>query len=172
MDIVPSNVPAPRLLVEIAPEPEQELVRPRASRFGRWSFLAVVPCIALGLAALKLHDRYLAYRERERELRLLQVSTRNLAAGAHPSETPQPMTIQYSSEMIQVTAIALGHPRLAVINGRTVGEGDSVILHTPVHSVAISLRVVTIADGYVDLCDGQHTVRANLDLPSAKPKQP
>ena len=79
------------------------------------------------------------------------------------------MVVQLSTDVIRVTAIALGHPRLAVINGRSVTEGDTVTVHTPNHAVAVTLRVVKIADGRIDLTDGTQTVSARLVVPTPSP---
>jgi hypothetical protein len=69
-----------------------------------------------------------------------------------------------------VSAIALGHPRLAVINGRSVAEGDSITVHTPSHAVAVTLRVVKIADGRISLTDGTQVITTRLTVPA--PAQP
>jgi hypothetical protein len=74
--------------------------------------------------------------------------------------------IQLSADMVRVSAIALGHPRLAVINGKTVTEGDSVPLQAPNSSVALILRVVKIGDGSIDLSDGKQMFSAQLTIPS------
>lgn len=51
------------------------------------------------------------------------IKARTQSLGAPVSTAPPaPIEIQLSADMIQVSAIALGHPRLAVINGRTVTE--------------------------------------------------
>ena len=78
---------------------------------------------------------------------------------------PAPIVIQLSADMVRVSAIALGHPRLAVINGKTVTEGDSVALQAPNSSVALILRVVRIGDGSIDLSDGKQLFSAQLTIP-------
>ena len=73
--------------------------------------------------------------------------------------------------MVRVSAIALGHPRLAVINGKTVTEGESVILQAPNSSLALILRVNRIGDGAIELSDGKQLFSAQLTIPSRpKPK--
>jgi hypothetical protein len=81
------------------------------------------------------------------------------------AEPPAPIIIQLSTDMVRVSAIALGHPRLAVINGKTVAEGDSVTLQAPEASVALILRVVKIGDGSIDLSDGKKMFSAQLTIP-------
>ena len=81
--------------------------------------------------------------------------------------------VQLSADMVRVSAIALGHPRLAVINGKTVTEGDSITLQVPNATLALILRVAKIGDGSIDLSDGKQMFSAQLTIPSpAKPKTP
>ena len=68
--------------------------------------------------------------------------------------------------MVRVSAIALGHPRLAVINGKTVTEGDSVTLQAPNSPVALILRIQKIGDGAIDMTDGKQLFSAQLSIPS------
>ena len=65
-------------------------------------------------------------------------------------EPPAPIVVQLSADMVRVSAIALGHPRLAVINGKTVTEGDSITLQVPNATLALILRVAKIGDGSID----------------------
>jgi len=88
-------------------------------------------------------------------------------------EPPAPIVVQLRADMIRVSAIALGHPRLAVINGKTVTEGDSITLQVPNATLALILRVAKIGDGSIDLSDGKQMFSAQLTIPSpAKPKTP
>src|SRR5205085_2817496 len=95
----------------------------------------------------------------------LKARTQRLADGPGSTAPPAPITIQLSADMVRVSAIALGHPRLAVINGKTVTEGDSVTLQAPNASVALILRVVKIGDGSIDLSDGKKMFSAQLNIP-------
>lgn len=74
--------------------------------------------------------------------------------------------------MVQVTAISLGHPRLAVINGHQVAEGDSFALHITPASVVVRLRVLKIVDGRIDLTDGQQVLSVRLAAPTPKTPLP
>jgi hypothetical protein len=90
-----------------------------------------------------------------------------LSGGTHPSTPPMPIAVQLNADLIQVTSIALGHPRLAVINGKQVTEGEAIAVHTPTRSVTISLRVLEISDHQVKLSDGTQVVTAHLSKRAA-----
>ena len=81
--------------------------------------------------------------------------------------------IELSNDMVRVSAISLGHPRLAIINGKAVTEGDAVTLQAPESSIGVTLRVVRIGDGSIDLSDGKKMFSARLTIPSPlNPKTP
>lgn len=80
--------------------------------------------------------------------------------------------VQIRADLIHVTAISLGHPRLAIINGQQVAEGDRITVHTPTASVALSLKVLRIGDGRIDLSDGTQEITARLEFPGPSPLRP
>ena len=94
--------------------------------------------------------------------KLISVGTRMLSGATHPTLPPTPIVVQLNTDLIQVTSIALGHPRLAVINGKQIAEGDTIIVHTPARSVAITLRVLEISDRQVKLSDGTQLITVHL----------
>jgi hypothetical protein len=96
----------------------------------------------------------------------IRARTQGLADGPSSTATPAPIVVELSADMVRVSAIALGHPRLAVINGKTVTEGDSVTLQAPNASVALILRVVKIGDGSINLSDGKRMFSARLHIPT------
>ena len=101
----------------------------------------------------------------------IKARTQRLATGS--GAPPPPIVVQLSAEMVKVSAIALGHPRLAVINGKTVTEGDHVTLHAPDSSVALILQVSKIGDGMIEFSDGKQFFSAQLTIPNPpKPKNP
>lgn len=106
-----------------------------------------------------MHDEAAAVR------RLIAVATRTLSSSTHASTPPAPVIVQLNSDLVQVSGIALGHPRLAVVNGKQVAEGDTITVHTPTRSIAVTLRVLKIADGRVDFSDGTQTLSARLVMP-------
>ena len=76
------------------------------------------------------------------------------------------------ADQIHVSAISLGDPRMAIINGRLVGEGEEIILHPPGTPVPVSLRLKKISDGEVELSDGVQVIKARLELaPASKRKR-
>lgn len=101
--------------------------------------------------------------------RLLNVVTHTISGSPHTVTTPAPVVVQLNTDVVRVTAIALGHPRLAVINGRSVAEGDTITVHAPTHAVALTLRVTKIADGRIELTDGTQTIHAALTVPTPGP---
>jgi hypothetical protein len=109
----------------------------------------------------KMHERTAAAAEAPPAL-LATTRTDVVSASQHEIVSPAPIVVQIDSNLIHVTAIAMGHPRLAVINGQTVAEGGHVKLSSPVVPAAVSLRVVKIGDGTVQLTDGRQKIVAHL----------
>jgi hypothetical protein len=176
MRLLSKQIPEPRLLSTVVPDlrekpPERASMRSRiksASLFsgnGRAIFLGIVLGAALLCTVGVLYVRQqTARRHAEEARRLLAVST-------HSISPPQPIVIQISADLIHVSAISLGHPRLAIINGQLLGEGDQITIHTPSASIAVTLRVLKISDGRIELSDGTQTISARLEvLPMARPK--
>jgi len=99
----------------------------------------------------------------------IKARTQSLATGS--GAAPAPIVVQLNAEMVKVSAIALGHPRLAVINGKTVTEGDHVTVRAPDSSVALILQVSKIGDGMIEFSDGKQFFSAQLTIPNPpKPK--
>jgi hypothetical protein len=96
--------------------------------------------------------------------KLVSVGTHVLSSAAHSSAAPSPISIEWNTDLIQVTGIALGHPRLAVINSKQVAEGETITIHAPAHSVAITLKVLEISDRKVTLSDGTQVMTVHLRI--------
>jgi hypothetical protein len=176
MRLISQKTPAPRLLSTVVPEvrerpPERISMRSRLksvslfSGNGRAIFLGIVlGGILLSTISIVYVRRQAALRHAEEQLKLLAVST-------HSISPPEPIVVRISADLIHVSAISLGHPRLAIINGQLVGEGEYIMIHTPAASIAVSLRVLKIADGNIELSDGTQVIKARLELlPTSKPK--
>jgi hypothetical protein len=168
--------PTPRLLSTVVPDiqvkpPERAGMRSRLkgvslfSGNGRAIFLGLLAGAILICTVGIVYRRQQAARQHaEEERRMVAVSTKSISR-------PEPIVIQISADVIHVTAISLGHPRLATINGRTVAEGEYVTVHTPTANVAVTLRVLKISDGRIDLSNGPQLISARLEIsPPLHPK--
>ena len=177
MRLISKVTPTPRLLSTVVPDvrekpPERVSMRSRlksVSLFtgnGRAIFLGLVVGAVLICAIGFLYKRQQAARQNaERERKMVAVSTKSISP-------PEPIVIQISAELIHVTAISLGHPRLAIINGRNVAEGEYVTIHTPAANIAVSLRVLKISDGRIELSDGTQLITARLQIPPPPRSKP
>ena len=177
MQLVPNQIPPERLITsmdahERTPAPETSdspfVLRGAGMMSGnsRWIFIgAMIGAMLLSVGGII----FTHYRDKDGEQlhfpTFIKARTNSLAAPGS-NEPPPPIVIQLSADMVRVSAIALGHPRLAVINGKTVTEGDSVALQAPNSAVALILRIVKIGDGSIELTDGKHTFSAQLTIPS------
>jgi hypothetical protein len=94
-------------------------------------------------------------------LRFILVATLFWSVGCKKSPPPAPV-VKINPDAIHVTAISLGQPRLAIVNGKQLGEGDEVV------AAATKLRLTKISDGEVELSSGAQIVTARL----APPKPP
>ena len=84
-----------------------------------------------------------------------------------PVAQPEPEApFLITEDMFHVTSIALGQPRLAVVNGIALGEGESLTIVAGNHIA--SVRVSGIADGTVTLKVGSQTLSAKLSGSVAK----
>jgi hypothetical protein len=156
MRVISQTLPTPRLLHSVVPEFRESKADQAGGRFrlkgaslftgnGRAIFLGIVlGAILLGTTGF-FYTRYQSARRQEETRRKLLT----VAAQSH------------------VTAISLGHPRLAIINGQQAAEGDQIVVHTPAASDAITLRILKILDGRIDLSDGTQVISVRLEKPSA-----
>ena len=184
MKIIPNTAPQPRLTssVEAAPpkaaadDSEASHVQlKRAGLFsgnGRAIFVGLTAGALLVWGAAVLFQRHPATRrEAPAQVKLVAVETEAVSTAARPTEPPSVLSVQLSEEVLRVTAISLGHPRLAVINGTQVAEGDFVAVQSPsARSVTVKLRVLKIGDGRVDLTDGTQTIQTHLAIPGVSPR--
>ena len=183
MHLVPNQVSPERLLTSMEAQESTSTETASDSPFvlkgagmmsgnGRWIYIGLLFGAMLISTFGLIFGRH-AQREgdRFRFPTFIKARTHSLAETPGSAATPVPIVIQLSADMVRVSAIALGHPRLAVINGKTVTEGDSVILQAPNASVALILRIDKIGDGSIDLSDGKKMFSARLTIPSpSRPK--
>lgn len=130
--------------------------------------------IGMGIGALLVSFAGHVYNNHQRAIgaeplslkRFLQARTHTVSASSQAVIPPAPIIVQIDERLIHVSAIALGHPRLAVINGQTVAEGDYVKVRAANPAVTASLRVVKIGEGRIDLSDGIQTITTQLSISS------
>jgi hypothetical protein len=75
--------------------------------------------------------------------------------------------VPVSPDLLHVTSIALGNPRLTIVNGKRLAEEDWLVVKTP--NGEASLRVISIEDGFVRFKHGGNTIDAKLQLAQASP---
>jgi hypothetical protein len=75
--------------------------------------------------------------------------------------------IPLSPDLIHVTSIALGSPRLTIVNGKRLAEEDWLVVKTPQGEA--SVRVISIQDGFVRFKHGGNTIDARLQAAQATP---
>ncbi len=177
MQLVPNQIPPERLICSMdAPEStsteaasDSPFVLKGAGMMsgnGRWIYIGLlIGAMVISIGGLILGRHAQKEGDRFNFPTFIKARTHSLAAPGS-TEPPAPIVVQLSADMVRVSAIALGHPRLAVINGKAVAEGDSVTLQAPNASVALILRVVRIGDGSIDLSDGKKMFSAQLTIPS------
>ena len=173
MQVIPNEKQAPRLLDSAAVEVDsatldisralmEERNRSRSFGAGRAIFFGLL----LGALAVAAGGYFSQSGEAvEHQLasvrRFFAVRTSSVLV-VKPEGAGGPLRVQIDPSMLRVTAIALGHPRLAIINGKEVTEGDSITLNSPDGSISVTLRIVNIVEGRIELTDGTQVMTAPL----------
>lgn len=81
----------------------------------------------------------------------------------------QAALIPVSPDLIHVTSIAMGNPRLTIVNGKRLAEQDWLVIKTAQGEA--SVRVLSIMDGMVRFKHGGETIDARLQ-PIVPPPPP
>jgi hypothetical protein len=169
MRMIWKTSPSPRLLNTVAPDVAESKTEIPTGRFalkgaslfsgnGRAIFVGIVVGAAiLSILGITYTRHQSQKRQREAGARATAVPMPNTS----PTESPVPPALLASQ--IHVTAISLGEPRLAIVNGKQVVEGESVTVSIPGRLTPARVRVVKIADGRVDLSDGTQAITARLE---------
>ena len=183
MQMVPKEKPSPRLLNTVVPD--SYAVAPTTAATTKSALLrgalfsgnglAIFVGLILGCFGIAgagwLHERQMrAQREAPVPPTLLAASTESVSSSIHEITPPAPLTVGMGRDQIHVSAISLGHPRLAVINGQSAGEGEYVSVRSDIARVQVKLKVIRIADGTIELSDGTQTIIARLAQPSPREK--
>ncbi len=193
MRLIENDVPTPRLLTSAANEYKPASSAAPAStgklhRSGEWTgnAFAIFAGIALGGILICSAATFFLTRHAEvpQELAagdVLVAVTRQTPAPVEPASAPavpeptpsnwrsKPLTVQITPEMFRVSAISLGHPKLAVINRQQVAEGDWIEVKTPTASVAVKLHVIKIVDGAIQIEVGNQVLTVEMEQIKFKP---
>ena len=144
----------PRLLEDAAKEPLPARTEPpRPSRFV-YPFLFVATAALAGLFAAS------AQRFFQREALAPRPPLSILKPIRQALPTPPAPPLVVLPESLHVTSVVLGNPRLAVVNGRQLAEGDWLELRSDKDVAA--LRVIKIEDGVVQFGYGGKVIEARL----------
>ena len=167
MKVLSDVGPRPRLLSSAVMSPPATAGNVKQSATGGRRFPRTLWKVAVAglIGAVVVH--WLVHRGNIQEeaiaiRKLVVVGTRMLTRAGHQTNPPNAVVVQLNADLLQVTSIALGHPRLAVINGKQVAEGEQVIVHTPTRSISVALRVLEISDRQVRLSDGTQVITVHL----------
>jgi hypothetical protein len=183
MEIIPNETPTPRLLVTaVADRWSSVAAGPHATgklQRGAWTgnAFAIFAGCSIGLlllcgASTFVITHHTPAPEEIGSPRLIPVTPPKAAVKLIPaavslaSEGPAkstPVTVQITPEHFRVTAISLGHPRLAVINRQQVAEGDWIEVATTAGRVGVKLQIIKIADGNIELTVGEHVITVPLE---------
>jgi hypothetical protein len=159
--------PRPRLLQSAVTNPELQVpsgaaVPPPAS--SRALRITLIVAVALFLIAAIGGILYWIQSRRYPVVVTIGVPEERAAANVPGSDKLQPL-VPVRPEMLHVTSIALGEPRLTIVNGKRLGEGDWLVLNTPLG--AASVRVISIEDGLVRFRHGGETIDVKLQSAQA-----
>ena len=171
MQVIPNIKPTPRLLdtaaVEVRSSGAAVDSKHRLKRAGSFggNGRAIFIGLLLGALVVTAAGYFSQHRDSaEHHLasvrRFFAVRTSTVFVEKPDPGKAGPIRVEIHPSMLRVTAIALGHPRLAIINGKEVTEGDSLTLNSPDGSVSVTLRIVNIVEGRIELTDGTKVMTA------------
>ena len=164
MRVILHTSPLPRLLTSVAPDKSLEQADlsssshdgSKVSSNGR----AIIGIALVALALSSIPFIYIRHQAKK--------DAPELAPGLIAVKIANESTVPISASMVHVTAISLGNPSLAIVNGKRVAEGELVSLHTSRPEVIVKLQVLKIADGRVDLTDGNQVLTAHQEAQAPK----
>ncbi|MFN2509611.1 MAG: hypothetical protein ABR589_12670 [Chthoniobacterales bacterium] len=168
MNVIPNTAPSPRLLItaalEVAPTKSPKGDSKHKLK-GTGLFTGNGRAIFVGLfvgavAVIGVGYAYNRHRESASSTAILAPSVAQLPVA------PVAPTVPVGPELLRTTSISLGQPRLAVINGKALTEGESLTVKTA-GGIAVDLRVVRITDGQVELANGSQIVTSRLSMEGA-----
>lgn len=174
MRTIPNTRPSPRLLYSVVPDlpatkngTDEPPSRARLIGSGAFSGSGAIIFVGILVGALLFSAVGIVFSRHFRQNHQpAAVPKRVEKVSQKPS--PKLIFVQLPAGTLKVSSISLGHPRLAVINGKTAAEGDSITVVLPGSSATVELRVVNIADSRIDLSDGTKVFAQKLNLAPRK----
>ncbi len=167
--MVRDDKPRPRLFQEGISASERDVVAASTTQGGRFfnakriaatlGIVAAAIIVGLGVIYWKASDRYPV---------VVAIGLPDGDAQGDPLANRSGPLVPVEPAMLQVTSIALGEPRLAIVNGRPLAEGEWMLVDTRLG--AASVRVIAIQDGLVRFRHGGETI--DVKLQAAKQTKP
>jgi hypothetical protein len=173
MRILRKSIPSPRLLNTVEPDVAPTKADPPAGQSslkGSSLFSGNGTAIFGGLVVGAVIFSILGIVYTRHQSRKAQKEPAGPAA-VFTTSNPAPAESALANQ-IHVSAISLGEPRIAIVNGKQVTEGESITISSPTASAPVSLRVVKIADGRIDLSDGIQVITVRLETSRAPNRAP
>jgi hypothetical protein len=175
--LVPRDKSLKPLLYSAAPENERAKVGPAVEsapeRAGKGKLLSFVGSLILITIAFSVGFSYLLEKRWLRQAATKESSATGDAlaeASASAPPTATPALFPLNPEALHVTAIALGHTHLAIVNGKRLGEGDTLTVKTS--AGVATVRVEKIEDGVVLFAYGTGSIEAKLSPTGTKKPPP
>ena len=175
MRVIENTSPTVRVISSLAPERSPEGIQISSASAGRPLFYSNSRIIlGIMLAALSLLLFTFAYSRFHPQKSGAATMAPELVAIKAPKQRPPPPLPEEELEplelsMVHVTAISLGEPALALVNGDQLAEGDQFTLPSK-SGPDINLTVVRITDGKVEFTDGKQKASAFLEVVVVAPK--
>ncbi len=163
--IVQRDTPPPRLLETAASESDQPKLStgsvdsgPPPPQGGRLTFVGSILLIGIaftvGLSYL-LEKRWLHHSS------VVSSETTSQSGQANEEAEAAAGGATLTSDLFHVTAISLGSTRLAIVNGKKVAEGETVVVSTA--SGPATVRVAKIEDGVVHFVHGRERIDVQVN---------
>ncbi|HST31534.1 MAG TPA: hypothetical protein VLK27_11935 [Chthoniobacterales bacterium] len=163
MRVVQRSEPHSRIIysdsIEADPQTSSEVTESKSSTRGRlllWLGFIVCSAIFAGGVIHWIQSRYYPV--------VVAISPPDERLIKDPLDNSGPL-IPLSPELLHVTSIALGNPRLTIVNGRRLAEEEWLVVKTSLGEA--SVRVLSIQDGFVRFKHGGETIDARLQFAQA-----
>jgi len=166
--IVPDKKPRPRLIEGGIRASEQPVsAEPAAEHSSSISLRRVAVTIGVVLALIALAAGIMYWKERQRYPVVVTIALPDTSEQGDPLAGKLGPLVPVKPDLLQVTAIALGEPRLTVVNGKQLAEGEWLVVTTSLGLA--SLRVISIQDGLVRFKHGGEMIDVRLQAAEKTP---